>query len=281
MESIPVKSLGDKELKQAITDWSEGNRHLKKLLWRCYKAGVETSGCHSGHRKSTPYVDFQIEGTARTKLRKILSSTLDLGDAEVFLSFGGNPWSGPDWYKPVVLTAPLKVEYTTIFFKSLIASLKEKKESQNDEIVKAFMDIYESMRDRETPLKFRMRVYEGECYKISIECFENNRDWKYYTELFTSIGFKEERNPRYPDSIILWENIANGREEIKSMLQELNYTLKTKWTLELPEEITEDMSVVSRALLMRRKFGTDRKGIELLNKWLNDNKEPGMDDVNY
>ena len=46
--SIPISSLSDEELKIAIHEWAEGNDSLESLLWKCYKNGIETQGCHSG-----------------------------------------------------------------------------------------------------------------------------------------------------------------------------------------------------------------------------------------
>lgn len=281
MESIPINSLSDKELKEAMKDWAEGNRHLEKLLWTCYETGVETSGCHSGHGIGIPYIDFRVDSSSRTKLENLLTATLGLGSAQVFLSFSGNPRSGPDWYMPTILVSPYRAKDTTKFFKKLCSSLKNNRKKNTDEFINEFMDIYEFMKDKETPLNFRLRVNGGNQYTISIECYMNNRDWNYYSNLFTSIGFVEENDLECPDKAISWKYSVSAKDEFSSIMQKLYQTLIKNWTLELPEEITEDMTDVSKALLMRRKFGTDRKGIELLNEWLNENKEPHMRDVNY
>ena len=281
LDSIPTNLLNEQELKEAMKEWAEGNDELEQFLWLCHSNGVETSGCCCGHGDGAPYVYFNVEGCLKDKFENLLMTNLTLEDAEILLLFNGSPRSGPDWYKPTVMLVPLKESAASKFFEKLSSSLKGKQEFKNKDAIKYFMDIYEFMKDKETPLRFRITVLNKVRYVISIECLGNNRNWDYYSDLFTTIGFKEKKNYIYPELNIKWEHIAIGQEKFKNIMEKLYQTLISRWTLELPEEITEDMWDVDEALVMRRKFGTDRKGIELMNKWLNENKEPYMEDVNY
>lgn len=141
MESIPIASIdSQKELKQAINDWSEGNRHLKKLLWTCYNNNVVTSGCHSGHGKGVPYIDFDYQGSNTEKLKQIISTTLSIGNSQIFIMFGGNPRSGADWYKTVINSCPLLVKDTKRFLIGLTKATENNVEIQ-DESVENLLNI--------------------------------------------------------------------------------------------------------------------------------------------
>lgn len=112
-------------------------------------------------------------------------------------------------------------------------------------------------------------------------CFRNQRYWPHFTEIFAKAGLTKYQNPETARDYISWEITVKGMEELYNTLQKLYLTLVNEWSLEVPTVITPDMREVDAALVMRRKFGTDRKGIELINQWINANKRPNMRDVNY
>ena len=279
MESIPVNELTDKERKRAIDDWSEGNRYLKRLLWTCYENGVETSGCHSGHGRGTPYVDFRIDTSSREKIKSLVAAALSIGNGQVFAMFNGNPWSGPDWHRPIICTSPFKHKDSKKFLTRLCKAVEENE--IQDEAIENFINICDFMEDKESPLLFRIIVEDGEKYTIFAECSQNNRDWEYYAKLFAKADMAYDTKPSCASFRSEWSVKANGKEEFAAVMKKLYEVIKDNWTLKIPEEITSDMNERCKALLMRRRFGTDREGIEKLNKWLNENKEPGMRDVNY
>lgn len=281
MESIPIKTfISEKALKRAINDWAEGNRYLKNLLWACYENGIETSGCHSGHGRGTPYVDFRIDTTPREKIKPLVSAALSIGNGQVFAMFNGNPRSGPDWHRPTICMSPFKINDSKRFLKELCKAAKAD-EDVKDEAIENFMNICEFMEDKETPLLFRIIVEDGKKYTIYAECIMNNRDWDYYDRLFTKASMSYDTNQSDAKWRSDWMVTVNGKEEFAVAIKKLYEAIKNNWTLKLPEEITSDMNDRCKALLMRRKFGTNRAGIEKLNEWLNANKEDRMWDVNY
>ena len=57
--------------------------------------------------------------------------------------------------------------------------------------------------------------------------------------------------------------------------------MEEKWPIAMPKEITSDMSLSYCALIMRNKYGSDEKGKELMNQWLNHKKPSFVHEVNY
>ena len=41
IESIPIDSIPQEELAQAIKEWAEGDEAMEKLLWACYNNGIK------------------------------------------------------------------------------------------------------------------------------------------------------------------------------------------------------------------------------------------------
>lgn len=282
MESIPIDSItSEKELKRAINDWAEGSRPLKNLLWACYENNVKTSGCHSGHGRGLPYIDFDPDGSNREKLVQVLSTAHNFGNSQIFIMFNGNPYSGPDWYKTVIDTFPLIIKDARKFLVELTKAVSSE-EKTIDIAIENLLNICDFLKDKDSPLHFRIIVSDEEKYYVYVECCNNNRDWDYYGKLFEKAGMTyDEEKPEFKDWRITWKVVANSKNEFAEVLQRIHQTMMENWDLELPEEITEDMDMKAKALVMRRKFGTNREGIEKLNEWLNANKEKGMRDVHY
>ena len=126
--SIPILALSEAERKEAIHEWAEGNDSLERLLWNCYENKVVTNGCCAGEHHR-PYVDFLIEESSRDALKQILDAADNRSNYKaIFLMSGGNPYSGPDWYKPILGISPCKER------KSFFDDLNSYSENSNDSL---------------------------------------------------------------------------------------------------------------------------------------------------
>ena len=99
MASIPISSLSEQELPIAIREWAEGNVHMENLLWACYKNGIETNSCHADE---SPYIGFYLDSKKEEVLKLLNVAQSIKGASFLVMPDGGNPFSGPDWNRPVL-----------------------------------------------------------------------------------------------------------------------------------------------------------------------------------
>ena len=63
---IPISSLSQDELKEAIHEWAEGSKELEDILWACYKNDVVTIGSHVDPSEiGRFYIQFIIDESNR------------------------------------------------------------------------------------------------------------------------------------------------------------------------------------------------------------------------
>ena len=261
--SIPISDLSKLQLIRAIHEWAEGNRELEKLLWWCHRNGVVTSGCDAGDHHF-PYIDFEIEGSSIPNLKRILVATENLDDeATVFLMLVSNPYSGPNWYKPTLAVFPSNKN----FFKDINKSLKKIKVVETGFV--NILQLHDFFKDKESGLNITFEKKYSSEYSLSFSSFMNERNWQYYTDLFC----EADLTPITPSSekdapVMKWEAKCSSKEEFDLLIKRIMEILSTKWTLKLPNAITDDMEFKSIALYMHRLFRNHPKGDLLMSEWL-------------
>ena len=57
---IPISSLSQDELKEAIHEWAEGSQELENFLWECYHNDVTTIGSHVSERENMEIFMFNL-----------------------------------------------------------------------------------------------------------------------------------------------------------------------------------------------------------------------------
>lgn len=275
--SFVVSDLTELQLKEAIKEWAEGSESLEELLWACYQNGVHTRGCDAGYHHF-PYVSINLESEIEA-LKRIIMATWDYDGSEVFLKFVGNPYSGPDWYKPDLAVNPARNKDADDFYKTLAIALKKKQEVKEDKGFLHILKISELLVDCGIDISVSMKKSNGQ-YWIGVSCFGDNRNWRYLTKLFSEAGLQVIDKNRV---IIKWGYKCSSEEEFEQVAQQLVKVLETKYSLKVPTKVTKDMTFAVKALVMQRRFGFDEEGIKRMNKWLNENKPLGINfrDVNY
>lgn len=262
--SIPISSLSDWELVEAIHEWAEGNMHLENLLWNCYNNGVYTGGCDAGEHHFG-YVDFIIEDSERSALKRILK-VVQKFDVYILLHMTANPYSGPNWHKAVINIMPIKNKDVNEVFDVISAALVEKSDVSDDELI-PILEFYDFLKDKEAGLNIRVKIHNGK-YRFFIESFMNERNWEHFTNLFEKAGFKKKEDIKPDAPFMAWGFKCKEESEFTSLALEGLEVIKKNWSLKTPKAITEDMSFNYKARIMRRKFGTTKRGERKLQKWL-------------
>lgn len=270
-KSIPVSSLDDVSLREAIHEWAEGSQALEELLLICNKNGWETSGCDAGNHGHPPYLDFDLENNFQ-KLEKIISAVWNFENgSNIRILFGGNPKSGPDWYKTVVDFSPTKKKDAELFWQTLVNVVSSENYQPLTNACKYLLKIVEFLADKESG--FSLLLSNGktaDAYTLDISLSANMYNWKYYTEIFESVGFKTKKNTTGPMRIF-WYISATNEEDIEEVLKKTLDIFIQKWSLELPNEVSEEMNFTTMAMVMRRKYGTDENGRKRLAEWIEKN----------
>lgn len=277
MVSIPVNRLSEEELKEAIPEWSEGSPGLEHLLWRCYECKVATNGSDAGNHGHPAYVSYTIGESERENLVRILNATLRFANSDVYVTFYGNPWSGSDWHKGIIDTSPNKREDAEQFFEVLTSSLDA--ESRENQFASVLMEVYDFLEDKCSPLEFRVVHDEDNMYRIVFECSRMEDYWQYFTELFAKAGL--EKLPIKDGAPFMAWGIRVSEENFVRAVKNILDVFMTEWNYKIPENVEEIENLHYAAKLMSMKFGTDERGVKLMNEWLNAHKRKGQRDVNY
>lgn len=267
--SIPISSLSDWQLVEAIQEWSEGNIHLENLLWNCYNNGVYTGGCDAGEHHFG-YIDFIIEDSERSALKRILKAVQKF-DVCILLHMTANPYSGSNWYKSSISILPIKNKDANEVFDVISAALVEKSTVSDDELI-PILEFYDFLKDKEAGLNVRVKIHHGK-YRFFIESHMNERNWEHFTNLFEKAGFKKDEDIKTDSPVMKWGFKVKDQKEATLLALKGLKVIKENWTLKPPKTITEDMSFNSKARIMLKKFGTTKRGEKKLQKWLKNHKK--------
>jgi len=72
---IDIKTLTDKERKQAFHEWAEGSKELERLLSEGYKKGFLSHACCAGDT-GNPYISYDLDDDYSRKMAMAIASKL-------------------------------------------------------------------------------------------------------------------------------------------------------------------------------------------------------------
>lgn len=279
MKSIPMSEICENELTEAIHEWAEGCESLEKLLLYCKKNDVETCGCHFGHGS---YLAIRTD-SGKQKVAQMVAKTLELSNTQILIQpNAGNPFSGPDWYRDSInfgSNAHIP-EGDSLFFRELSNALEfELSPSLLLGTAHTLLELYYFLKGKESELDIRLKHLDSENYIISFESWNCQRIVDHHTKLFEKVGLQPIIKENLP--IVTWETYPITREDLYNRLSYYTRELLKSYSLPLPSEISKDMRFSARAMVMRRKFGTDAVGIAKMNDWINTHLSHGQSPVNY
>lgn len=251
IKSIPIESIPKKEITRAIREWSEGNRALRNLLWACYKNGLMTTGSHAGVGS---YVGFEYDKEKINDLSIVLNATISQKESQVLMKpDGGNPLSGPNWYKPDIAIGaetPYKKDGNK-FFNSITDAIESKK-ANSDLNLTPLLTLNDFLIDKITCLLIRIRHTIDDEYIIDIEGpFKDGERFEQLNKILTEAGLEYKKHPEYNRRY--WRIKSNNPIELSNELNNIvDYIIKN-YNLKIPDTIDEVTAFSSQAHVVRNQ----------------------------
>lgn len=251
MKSIPIESLSDEELKEAIKEWAEGDEAMERLLWSCFNNGIKTSGCHAGSR---PYLGIEYEKESKEKIIQVIKTVMDEKESQVLLEpDGGNPFSGPSWYKPDI-TIGSRTKYQDIadpFFDKVSDTINSNDSNNN---YTSIVNLFDFLINKYSGITIRLNHTENDEYLFSIEKSKNEKNtniFNYLNELFSNAGLLLiEKDTPYN----YWTLKSNNKEEFISKLEQISNHITNNYSLEPPKSIEETEDFKIKAHIKREEY---------------------------
>lgn len=245
IKSIPIESIPKEEIAQAISEWAEGDESLERLLWVRYKKEIKTNGCHAG---TGPYIDFKDQDNLE-KLIPILESAQNKVGVQILIMIdGGNPFSGPEWYKPSI-GIRLDTEYkkeADAFFDDLTNSLENKSINKSHPMLR----LLEYFKDKESALLLRFLHRQEDKYTFFIESRGIPKErYEYYNQLFRTVGFLEVVD--YSDEIQDHHSWVIESDILDNLISKLNIAtdyIINNYSLEVSQKEDEVISFIQQAM---------------------------------
>ena len=251
IKSIPIENISKGDLNQAIKEWAEGDEALERLLWSCYNNGIRTTGCHSGKR---PYLGIEYEEKNKDIISVIIDSTLDEKQSQVLITpDGGNPFSGPTWYRPDIaigLRGDNKNEARQ-FFNKISNSINSKEINKNYSSV---IDLLDFLINKYSDLTIRLIHSQNEEYIFLIEKRINEEDIDTFNKLnkiFSQAGLlliEDEKSSK------CWTVKTNSKIDFINKLRIIANNIINNYTIEPPKTIDEAKSFLIKAHIKRKEY---------------------------
>lgn len=279
--SIPISLLSEAQLKEAVHDWAEGSVALEELLWMCLNNGVITEGCDAGNHGHFPYIGLLVDESNREMMERVISATLKSYCSDVLFNFYSNPRSGPEWYKVSVMISPnTRGEKTDLFFREITHALESSRDDEEMNAAKLLMKLYDFLAEKCAPVDLGVRC-NGTMYMIELKARKLSGYLDYFSDLFSKANLtKLNTSPDFPYDVAIIE--CGDNESLCRALINVLEVFENEWTFEVPDKLSdEEYKTNYGAKLMRMKFGTDERGVKLMNDWLNATKYEGAPEVNY
>lgn len=264
LQSIPVDSIPKEEIKDAITEWAEGDESLEQLLWTCYNNGIKTDSCHAGAKS---YITFSHDNDAKI-LSKIIKFMDKTNDMQVLICMAGNPFSGPTWHLPTICLS-FETNYkdeTDKYFDELNDILKTNYDNEKVHPLVAFMDYFSKEKN---DFLFRMRHKKDNTFDFIIEISRiNDKRLNYYNSVFTNAGLKETIFPKINRRHFWSIQSDNVDELLLKMEKALKYIVENSFDYSLPNKEEEILNFIEKSLYMKNKLSDEE-----FSKWLQHEKE--------
>jgi len=257
--SILISDIPANEMDRAIKEWSQGNLSMERLIRTCLENGVETTGSHVGPNS---YLSLFVNNS-HEKVKKMLKALQEVEGTYVSVDpDGGNPLSGPGWYKSYLgihFSAPEEKEASEILDKlSDSLSGKNVKVLNNDGVYSHIVDFNDFFAEKESGLSFTCYCSNNQ-YKFTVMAENKKERAEYVNNLLEKAGFKSVFNDI--EGFDIFEllfgkrlNItANSPEEFNNKMGKCKDILFNEWSLGLRDEITPSMGLNTKALIIRRK----------------------------
>ena len=210
IKSIAIDTLSKDELKVAIKEWSENNEAMENLLWNCYNNKIETNGCHVGEFS---YLSLFVNND-KTKIIKLLDTLQNIKNTKIIITpDGGNPFSGPNWYKPeLALCLDEKdINETDEILNLLTDSLNNENDNTKENFFSQLLKLHDFFAYKESGLMFEAIYTKEGTYRFTIYLIDRKNKFEYFNNLFSKAGLIFNTDFKLFDS---WKIETKTKEEI-------------------------------------------------------------------
>ena len=279
IKSIPIEMLSEEELNQAIKEWSEGDESMEKLLWSCYRNGVKTSGCHAGGR---PYLGIEYEKNSKNKIVQLINSVLNERGTRIYLSpDGGNPFSGPSWYKPdIAIGSDVEHKEEADQFFDIMSTELQNSEKTNLNFL-SVINLFDFLIGKYSGIKLYIIHTQNNEYIFSITKSIHDKEMNTFPELnqiLTSSGLMYNNNETPHKN---WEYKSNEQIDFLEKINIISENIINNYTLKKPESIEDVSSLNLKAHIKKdesTKNGNEKEfDLWLMNEEAKINEEMGKD----
>ncbi len=251
IKSIPIESIPREELSQAIKEWAEGYDFLERLLWSLYNNNLKTDGCHAGTKT---YVGLVYEKEKPDELSVVLNASLAQKDSQVLMSpDGGNPLSGPDWYKPnIAVGAETPYEEDGKKFCDNVSEAIDNKKAESDLDLSSVITLLDFLIGKITCLDIRINHKNDDMYTFCIEgSFEENERFEEFNQLFTNAGLNYNKHPEFDRRY--WTISSNNPKELSEKLKDIVSYIVDNYNIKTPDSLDEVSGLNSSAHVIRNQ----------------------------
>lgn len=251
-KSIPVESLSPEELKIAIKEWAEGIEGLERLLWSFYNKGIKTSGCHAG---PSSYIGVYYDSKYDNEIASLIDYTImHKGSMVMAKPDAGNPFSGPDWYKPNITIGceTPSEEACEKGFGLLADAIEDKIDATSPVDSSPLMEFMKFFVGKCSGLTARITHFDDE-YMFSIEAHIKDERllFNYLNSTLGNLGFTLRRFDEA--TLKSWDFKTKDSNELNSKIRETINKIISTYTLDVPTDINDVDSFSLKALILKNR----------------------------
>lgn len=139
-EIIPIENIDEEELSRAITEFSEGNKNLKKAIVSCIENNVKTIASCAGHGISvSPYLSMIVTSENIYNILSIMDCVAKKKGTSISLSFN-------EKIESVLTIYANNLNKNRIFREIERAAREKKKPEEVNEEVRALWEMHKNLR---------------------------------------------------------------------------------------------------------------------------------------
>ncbi|MGI6329261.1 MAG: hypothetical protein ACOXZR_00165 [Bacilli bacterium] len=203
-----------KKKEEYATIFSEGNKHLKKLLNYCFDHNIETNLCCVGHNEEMPmYIKFNITRNKEEDIARIINAVEN--NRYVILDFSkrSNDDYASLWVKTYYLYQVDQI------FEDLYQGLSKKEKNQKlNQSYLDILDIVKNFKHEDYDLTFKVKNYNDEkFYSLDIDYMKMKDDQIVYGQSILTKSINIEEGPYILNKKIDEQIKVSHKEKVKSL----------------------------------------------------------------
>ncbi len=272
--SIDISSIPEDELKVAIKDWSQGYKSMEDFLWKCYNNGLETFGTNMG---PLTYVDFNLEGSKKSQLCKMICATLKETNSSISFSHGVvNPLSSDsmDMHRIGVLKLECSKDESNQFINNLSAIIESGEEPPEEKLAEDIFELASFFIDKKSDIhSFMIESLDDGKYNFIIRPSQYLLFSRKLDTFFSNLGMVPSFSRSF--RLIGWEIPSDNVQDLMAKVRTIKESFLENQSecLELPKKIEDGMEFYTIYNIKKSRFGDSVQGKQKLQEWLDKARE--------